>query len=157
MRCDWNDAKDFFDKNGEFIRRAITENMETALHVVSSKKRSKHVETFVKNLVGMMKEEDLALVNKYHSTALHIAAVAGNIETVKIMVAKNKNLLTIMGGNANPNKRMMPLHAAALVGNHEVVNYLYDNSNELSDENWDIKTRSWLLEKCVEGDMFGKP
>ncbi|KAJ0703577.1 putative ankyrin repeat-containing domain, PGG domain, ankyrin repeat-containing domain superfamily [Helianthus annuus] len=154
MKCDWNAAKAIFDQHPDWVRCSISENGETALHFASSKKQSKHVENFVKKLVNIMDPEDLELENKYFSTALYTAAVAGNIETVKIMVDKNKKLLTIMGGNTDAKLRMMPLHAAALVGNHEVVKYLYENSNHLSGENWDVKTRSWLLEKCVEGDMF---
>ncbi|MFS7927989.1 putative ankyrin repeat-containing domain-containing protein [Helianthus anomalus] len=153
MRCDWNTAKAIFYKNPCYAKYGITGNKETALHVVSSKKRSKHVENFVKKLVTIMDAKDLELENKYFSTALHMAAVAGNIETVKIMVEKNRKLLTIMGGNA-ANIRMMPLHAAALFGNHEVVRYLYEKSIELESEDWNLTNLRWLLEKCVEGDMF---
>ncbi|KAJ0485710.1 putative ankyrin repeat-containing domain, PGG domain, ankyrin repeat-containing domain superfamily [Helianthus annuus] len=154
MKCHWNAAKAIFDQNPDWLRYSITENGETALHIASSKNRSKHAENFVKNLVTLITPEDLEFQNENFSTALYTAAVAGNIETVKIMVERNKKLLTIMGGNVDAKLRMMPLHAAALVGNHEVVEYLYENSNDLSGENWDNKTRSWLLEKCVEGDMF---
>ncbi|KAM0022169.1 putative ankyrin repeat-containing domain, PGG domain, ankyrin repeat-containing domain superfamily [Helianthus debilis subsp. tardiflorus] len=154
MKCDWDAAKAIFDQHPDWVRCSIAKEGETALHFASSKKQSKHVENFVKNLVDMMEPGDLELETVSFSTALYTAAVAGNIETVKIMVEKNENLLTIMGGNADAKLRMMPLHAAALVGNHEVVKYLYENSNDLNGENWDDKTRSWLLEKCVEGDMF---
>ncbi|KAM0000082.1 putative ankyrin repeat-containing domain, PGG domain, ankyrin repeat-containing domain superfamily [Helianthus debilis subsp. tardiflorus] len=154
MKCDWDAAKAIFDQHPDWVRCSIAKEGETALHFASSKKQSKHVENFVKNLVDMMEPGDLELETVSFSTALYTAAVAGNIETVKIMVEKNENLLTIMGGNADAKLRMMPLHAAALVGNHEVVKYLYENSNDMSGENWDCMTRSWLLEKCVEGDMF---
>ncbi|KAL8191742.1 hypothetical protein R6Q57_028473 [Mikania cordata] len=52
--------------------------------------------------------------------------------------------------------KMLPLYAAALFGNYDVVKYLYQESNELCDDCWNPTNRAWLLEKCVEGDMFGK-
>ncbi|KAM0064904.1 putative ankyrin repeat-containing domain superfamily [Helianthus debilis subsp. tardiflorus] len=68
------------------------------------------------------------------------------------MVEKNKkNLLKIAGANG----KMMPLYAAVLFGNKDVVKYLYNNSKELHrDDGWTTQNRGWLLEKCVENDMF---
>ncbi|KAK9062081.1 hypothetical protein SSX86_019266 [Deinandra increscens subsp. villosa] len=149
-KCDWKAAKAILDKDPELVRYSITENGETALHVAASVKTSKQVEKFVKNLVGLMKEEDLELVNENSNTALYLAAAAGNIKTVRIMVEKNRDLLTIRGARG----QMMPLYAAALYGNYEVVKYLYEHSNELSDDGWNPQNRGWLLEKCVEADMF---
>ncbi|GJV52770.1 putative ribonuclease H-like domain-containing protein [Tanacetum coccineum] len=142
IKCDWEAAKYIL----------ITKNAETALHIAASAKGPKHVEQFVKNLVGMMTKEDLEFVNKTHNTALFLAAAAGNLETVKIMVKKNRALLIITGAG----KTMMPLYAAVLFGNNEVVKYLYQESKDLSDDGWTDINRSWLLEKCVESDMFGK-
>ncbi|KAI3794312.1 hypothetical protein L1987_36941 [Smallanthus sonchifolius] len=152
IRCDWVAAKAILDKNSEIelVRYSITENGETALHVAASAKSSKHAEEFVKNLVGLMKKEDLALENENCNTALYLAAVAGNIETIKIMVKENRTLLTVPGAGG----KMMPLYAAALFGCYDVVKYLYENSNELCDVGWTDQNRGWLLEKCVENDMF---
>ncbi|KAM0064909.1 putative ankyrin repeat-containing domain-containing protein [Helianthus debilis subsp. tardiflorus] len=132
-------------------RYSITENGETALHVAASAKNPKDVEKFVKNLVGMMQDEDLELQNENHNTALYLAAVAGNIEAVKIMFERNKALLSIAGANG----AMMPLYAAVLFRNEDVVKYMYNNSNNLGDKGWTPQKRGWLLEKCVEMDMFG--
>ncbi|MFS7995442.1 putative ankyrin repeat-containing domain-containing protein [Helianthus anomalus] len=74
-KCDWNAAKAIFYQNRDWVRYSIHENGETALHFASSKKRSKHVENFVKNLVDMMEPEDLELENLNFSTALHMAAI----------------------------------------------------------------------------------
>ncbi|KAI7738340.1 hypothetical protein M8C21_008403, partial [Ambrosia artemisiifolia] len=97
----------------------------------------------------MMKVEDLELENESFNTALYLAAAAGNVEAVKILVKKNKKLLAIRGGG-----QMLPLYVAALFGNYEVVKYLYDESNELRDDCWNPQNRCWLLEKCIENDMF---
>ncbi|GKG38767.1 ankyrin repeat-containing domain, PGG domain protein, partial [Tanacetum coccineum] len=71
---------------------------------------------------------------------------------VKIMVDKNEALLRIPGAGET-----MPLYTAALFGNDKVVQYLYEKSQGLRDDDgWTDRNRSWLLEKCVESDMFGK-
>ncbi|KAD7479094.1 hypothetical protein E3N88_02230 [Mikania micrantha] len=152
IKYNWKAAKAILDTKTELVRYSITENGETSLHVAASAKGdSKRVEEFVKKMVEMMGEKDLELQNKNYDTALYLAAVTGNVETVKIMVKKNRKLLTIPGAN----RTMMPLYAAALFGNKDVVNYIYEESGVLSDEDgWSRDNRGWFIEKLVEIDMF---
>ncbi|MFS8010286.1 putative ankyrin repeat-containing domain-containing protein [Helianthus anomalus] len=152
IKCDWKAADAIFKKypHMELVRCSITENGETALHVAASAKGSKHVEEFVKNLVHEMGRGDLELQNNNHNTALYLAVAAGNIKAVKIMLEKNQTLLTIAGSKGT----MMPLYTAALFGNEDVVKYLYNNSKKLRDDGWTTQNRGWLLQKCVENDMF---
>ncbi|PWA53657.1 Ankyrin repeat-containing protein [Artemisia annua] len=72
------------------------------------------------------------------------------------MMEKNESLRAIPGGGSEQKlPTLMPLYPAALFGNYEVVKYLYEKSNDLCDDDgWKPVTRSWFLEKCVEGDMF---
>nr|GEX20416.1 ankyrin repeat-containing domain, PGG domain protein [Tanacetum cinerariifolium] len=97
IKCDWEDAKDILVKRPELVKYSITENREIDLYIVASAKGPKHVEQFVKNLVGFMSKDDLELVNKNHNIAFYLAAAAGNVKTVKIMVEKDKALLTTPG------------------------------------------------------------
>ncbi|XP_035838671.1 uncharacterized protein LOC110907179 [Helianthus annuus] len=152
IKCDWKAAKAIFEKypHMELVRCSITENGETALHVAASAKGPKHIEDFVKNLVDQMDNDDLALQNNNHNTALYLAAASGNIKAVKIMMERNIALLTIAGSNGT----MMPLYTAALFGNEDVVKYLYNNSKQLCDDGWTPQNRGWLLLKCVENDLF---
>ncbi|PWA43862.1 ankyrin repeat-containing domain, PGG domain protein [Artemisia annua] len=90
-----------------------------------------------------MKGEDLELENKNYNTALCLAAAAGNLKVVKIMVEKNRSFLTVM-----------PLHAAASAGNYYVVKYLFEKSSELGDDYWINDNRGCLLRICVETNMF---
>ena len=142
------------------VRYSITENGETALHIAASAKVPGKVNVFVKNLVSLMEKEDLALENANYNTALYLAAAAGNINTVEIMLEKNPKLLEIAGGGSTGpplyQPEMMPIYVAASFGNHSVVKYMYEKSKDLEDSCWTPKTRGWLLEKCVENDMFGK-
>ncbi|KAJ0853699.1 putative ankyrin repeat-containing domain-containing protein [Helianthus annuus] len=90
------------------------------------------MEDFIKNLVGMMEEEELALENENCNTALYLAAAAGNFEMIKILVERNRILLTIPGA-----KEMLPLYAAVLFGNYDVAKYLNEKSKELcGDDGW---------------------
>ncbi|XP_022000557.1 uncharacterized protein LOC110898115 isoform X1 [Helianthus annuus] len=153
IRCDWKALNAIFQKHPSMglERCSITENGETALHVAASVKRSsKQEEKFVKNLVVKMRGEDLILDNKDFNTALYLAAAAGNIEIVRIIVEKNKRSRTIPGSTA----QLMPLYVAALFGNYQVVKYLYDGSKGLQHEYWNDENKGSLLEKCVEADMF---
>ncbi|GJT13612.1 ankyrin repeat-containing domain, PGG domain protein [Tanacetum coccineum] len=160
IKCDWKAAEDIFEKNKELelVRYSITENGETALHIAASAKVPGKVNDFVKNLVSLMTEDDLALENANYNTALYLAAAAGNINTVKIMLDTYPKLLEILGGGSSgppPNPpTMMPIYVAALFGNHNVVNYMYEKSNDLNNDPWTPQTRCWLLEKCVENNMF---
>ncbi|GJW77231.1 ankyrin repeat-containing domain, PGG domain protein [Tanacetum coccineum] len=123
VKHDWRTARIILDKTPDLVRYSITENEDTSLHVATSASRSKQGK-----------------------------ATTGNIKTVKIIMEKNKDLLSIRGGGG----QLMPLYAAALFGKYEVVKYMYDNSSELCDVRWTPLNRGWLLEKCVENDMFGK-
>ncbi|PWA40442.1 ankyrin repeat-containing domain, PGG domain protein [Artemisia annua] len=149
INADWKAAKEILRKKPGLIRSSITENGETALHVAVSARRTKRVAEFVQNLVGEMERADLELQNKSYNTALCLAAAAGNLEMVDIMVKKNDTLLTIPGSEG-----MMPLYMASLFGEHDVAKYLYKKSKRLRDNGWNDTNRAWLLQKCVEGDMF---
>ncbi|KAD7479069.1 hypothetical protein E3N88_02205 [Mikania micrantha] len=153
IKYNWKAAKAILDRKPELVRYSITENGETPLHIAAlASGDSKRVEEFVKKMVEMMGEKDLELQNKNHNTALYLAAVTGNVETVKIMVKDNRKLLTIPGANG----KMMPLYAAALFGNKDVVDYIYEESRILSDDDgWSRDSRGWLIEKLVENDKFG--
>ncbi|KAK1432570.1 hypothetical protein QVD17_09467 [Tagetes erecta] len=146
---DWKAAEAIFLQKPELVRCSITENGETALHIAASAKKSKRMQDFVKNLVGKMEKPDLELQNKSFNTALCLAAAAGNVEMVDILLTKNPALLIIRGS-----QDMMPLYMAALFGDHATVKYMYGKSKGLRDDGWDDQKRDWLLLKCVESNLF---
>ncbi|XP_076888700.1 uncharacterized protein LOC143539204 [Bidens hawaiensis] len=149
IKGDWNAAKAILDVKPDLVRYSITENHETALHIAASAKKTKQMQNFVKNLVGLMTKQDLELQNSTSNTALCLAAAAGNIEMVRILVEKNRALLVISGS-----QQMMPLYMAALFGDHAMVEYLYNESMGLRDDGWNPQNRGWLLQKCVEAELF---
>ncbi|KAJ0578723.1 putative ankyrin repeat-containing domain, PGG domain, leucine-rich repeat domain superfamily [Helianthus annuus] len=149
IKGDWKAAKPILDKRPDVIRSAITENYETLLHVAASAESTKAVEEFVINLVNMMEKKDLELQNKNYNTALSLAAAAGNVKTAMIMVKKNPAVAEMPGNN-----RTMPLYMAALFGKPEMARYLYGISKKMGGDYWSHDNRGWVLQKCVESDIF---
>lgn len=101
--------------------------------------------------MGLLKKEDLELVNGNGDTALCLAAIAGNLEIAKILVKKNEGLLNIPNIQGN-----MPLYMAALYGRHDMVKYLYHTSQKMTGSFWTNENRSCVVVKCVETNLFGK-
>ncbi|KAI3734804.1 hypothetical protein L6452_14283 [Arctium lappa] len=145
----WKSAKVFLDQYPKLVQFAITENYQTALHVATLAEETKRTECFVENLVNLMTGEDLELQDSSYNTAFCVAAKAGNIKMIKIMLKKNPNLLNIPGSN-----RMMPLYMSALFGKYETVKYLYDLSDNMASDFWTTKYQDWMLENCVECGFF---
>ncbi|XP_023745491.1 uncharacterized protein LOC111893656 isoform X2 [Lactuca sativa] len=141
----WKAAKIILDKRPELVRFSITESYDTVLHIAVMGKSY----WFVEYLVSLMEKEDLELQNQIGQTALCLAAMAGNVKIAMILVNKNNALLNI------PDSRgMMPLYMAALFGKHDMVRYLYHNSQKLTGEFWTYHNRGCVLLKCVEANLF---
>ncbi|KAI3514883.1 hypothetical protein L1887_13630 [Cichorium endivia] len=141
----WKAAKIILDKRPELVRFSITESYDTVLHIAVLGKSY----WFVKYLVSLMEKEDLELQNQNGQTPLCLAAMAGNVKIASILVNKNRSLLDI------PDSRgMMPLYMAALFGKHEMVTYLYHNSQKMTGDFWTYQNRGCVLVKCVEANLF---
>nr|GEW75806.1 ankyrin repeat-containing protein [Tanacetum cinerariifolium] len=149
IKGDWKTAEAILNKKPELIRSAITENGETPLHIAASAESTKDVEEFVENLVNLMDKKDLELQNKNYNTALSLAAAAGNVKTAQSMVKKNEIVLELPGNN-----NTMPLYMAALFARSDMVRYLYENSKKMVGDFWTHENRGWVLQKCVEADIF---
>ncbi|XP_076916389.1 uncharacterized protein LOC143576084, partial [Bidens hawaiensis] len=148
LKGDWKAAEPILKNWPALVGFAITENHETVLHIAASAKSTMAVE-FVKNLVEFMKRDDLEVQNKSYDSALSLAAVAGNIEIAKTMLEKNPGLIDI------PNKQgLMPLYMAALFAYPEMVRHLYGISKKMAGDFWTVTNRGWVLQKCVESEIF---
>ncbi|KAI3669830.1 hypothetical protein L6452_41256 [Arctium lappa] len=151
VKGDWEVAEAILDKQPELVRFGISENYDTALHISAFVKTSKLLEKFVKNLVNRMTNEDLELQNKYHNTALCVAAAAGNVKIAMTMVNKHRALLEIPG-----NQQMMPLYMACLFGRNEMVNYLYANSNKMAGDFWTYQNRDVALKMVTDREELAR-
>ncbi|KAI3933641.1 hypothetical protein MKW92_039055 [Papaver armeniacum] len=119
IKGDLNKAKEFFLADAEAITAGITKSSETALHVAI---RSGHTD-FVEELVWQMSAKDLEIKEMNNGdTALHTAAIAGNIQAARVMVEKNPNLPQIRNKNG-----WIPLSSAAYCSSYkqkEMMEYL---------------------------------
>ncbi|KAI3687155.1 hypothetical protein L1987_80846 [Smallanthus sonchifolius] len=149
IKGDWKAAKHILHKNPHLIRFAITESYETMLHVAAAAENTKAVQELVKNLVQLMKKEDLELQDDNYNTALGQAAKAGNTEIAMLLVEKNPELTEIPGAEYG-----MPLYMAALFEKPTMVRYLYGISRRMSGPYWVDTNRGWVLLKCVEAEIF---
>ncbi|KAI7755594.1 hypothetical protein M8C21_029300 [Ambrosia artemisiifolia] len=142
---DWKGAKNIFDRRPELVRFSITESRETVLHIAVMGKSY----WFVEYLVSLMQKEDLELQNANGQTALCLVAMAGHVKIAKILVKKNHALLDIPDSQG-----MMPLYMAALYGKHDMVKYLYHNSQKMTGQFWTHQNRADVLVKSVESNLF---
>ncbi|XP_054801427.1 uncharacterized protein LOC129305419 [Prosopis cineraria] len=114
--------------NGMLLKAAIAKQHLTVLHVATG---AGHV-NFVKKLVNLMHENDLALQDYNGNTAFTIAASMGNLDIVEIMLRKYPFLPRIRDGNG-----LTPLHSAALQGRNKMTLFLYDKTIAVfEEEDW---------------------
>ena len=147
LKGDWQTAQRIISKCPKVINVSITKNYETVLHIVSS---TKHAH-FVEELLKLLEPEDLDLQNKNRNTALCLAAAAGTVKIVKMMVKVEPNLLMIRGNN-----NMSPLLMAALFGHEEMVSYLYSETDNMTGGDWTDMDRIMLLNACISAKLYGK-
>ncbi|XP_073277844.1 uncharacterized protein [Primulina huaijiensis] len=114
---DWKSARKFFDQDPDAITAKITKVSETALHVAVG---SGKAIDFVKELLELIPTEALVtLRDQIGQTALHSAAIFGNVEAAKLLVSKDPAL-----PNTPCNSSFLPLHAAAGYANKDMVSFL---------------------------------
>ncbi|KAK2995487.1 hypothetical protein RJ640_016843 [Escallonia rubra] len=133
---DWDTTSTIIEKEPDAVRAIVTALKETALMVaVRAKKRN----AFVKKLLEKMLLPDVALTELTGSTALHIAAVVGNIEAARLLVEKDPELPKVRNVF-----KALPIHGAASYGRREMVLYLFTVTEENPEQ------------KPFEGESGGK-
>lgn len=139
----WSEAEKIFKKDPDAVRAYITEGLETSLHISALANKFE----FVKNLVPLMKKDDLAIKNRAGNTALCLAAVSGNVEIAQVLITEHPELGQICGGD----KSTLPIMIAANLGNGAMVGYLYNYSTT----HWTEEEEDQLLTDCISSDLFG--
>ncbi|KAL6202544.1 hypothetical protein ACLB2K_026252 [Fragaria x ananassa] len=95
----------------------------------------------------MMDVEDLALQDVNGNTALCIAAAAGSLDIVQILVLTNKSLLSIRGG-----KDMTPAYMAVVLGQSEIAWHLYKYPE--SNTMFEKTDRENLFFSCISNGLY---
>ncbi|KAK1415643.1 hypothetical protein QVD17_31428 [Tagetes erecta] len=148
---DWETAKLIFDKHPNLVVRSdlSKRTMGTTLHVAATTEETKHTLNFVRNLVNLMTKKDLEVQNIRSNTAFWIACANGNLRMALIMLEKNPSLLKIRGIHD-----LFPLSVCAMTGTHKMVNWLYNNCENMTDGHWKDEDRSAMLLRCLERNFF---
>ncbi|XP_035547523.1 ankyrin repeat-containing protein NPR4-like isoform X1 [Juglans regia] len=148
LEDDWNAAKHFIETHSNCLGAAITKDQDTALHFSVAAKRTR----FVKNLVGLMTSEQLALKsNDGRTTALYFAAQSRIVTIAKVMVKHNKNLPSILPSHLKGYIQDLPLYAAIVTGNRDMVSYLYSKTpiQDLTSAD-----RTELLKATISSNLY---
>jgi hypothetical protein len=101
----------------------------------------------VKQLLKRLDDNDMALQDVCGDTAFCIAAAAGNIEIVDLMLERNPHLPIIRGGSG-----YTPIQIAALEGRCKMTWHLYDKSTHCFED----KDRNLLFFACIYSGIYGK-
>ncbi|KAK2986179.1 LOW QUALITY PROTEIN: hypothetical protein RJ640_006214 [Escallonia rubra] len=144
---DWDTASTIIEKAPDAVRAIVTGFEETALMVaVRSKKRN----AFVKKLLEKMLLPDVALTEKNGATALHIAAVVGNIEAAELLVEKDPKL-----PNVGDIYKELPIHGAAAYGRREMVLYLFTVTEENPEQKpFEAESGGKLLRALISSGLY---
>ncbi|KAI7996052.1 Serine/threonine-protein phosphatase 6 regulatory ankyrin repeat subunit C [Camellia lanceoleosa] len=114
LEGDWESVKRFYMSHPRAETDSITESKDTAVMVgVMSGQKIE----FIKNQVEFGRV-DLRRVNKEGNTALHEAAIVGNLKAAEFLVGKDTSLLYIRNSDG-----YLPLHLAASHGQKEILCY----------------------------------
>lgn len=143
MKDNWKLAEPILKKDPSFARQKISDRGETVLHIAAAARSTR----FLRELVKLMEVGDLELPNNDGSTAFCFAAASGLVEIAKAMTERNKNLPNIRGEDG-----VLPITMAALVGNKDMVSYLFEvTSLDVLQQ----KERFELLETTIQNEMYG--
>ncbi|KAI3443539.1 hypothetical protein Pfo_000204 [Paulownia fortunei] len=128
LKGDWESAKNFFDQDPDAVTAKITKVQETALHVAVGTGKAKK---FVKELLELIPTEALVILrDQAGQTALHYAAIFGNVEAAQLLVSKDPGLTNTQSGSF-----FLPIHLAALYANKDMVSYLLTVTRDDMDPN----------------------
>jgi len=143
LHGNWPAAKRILDKENRLINAAITIGWPTLLHIAAGANQT----YFVKQLLKRLDDNDMALQDISGNTAFCIAAAAGNIEIVDLMLERNPRLPIIRGGNG-----YTPIHYSALQGRCKMTWHLYDKTiHRFEDDD-----RNSLFFACIYSGIYGK-
>ncbi|KAK9938933.1 hypothetical protein M0R45_015644 [Rubus argutus] len=141
LKGDWEAAERILVKDRKLLNASISRGWDTVLHVAAG---ARHFH-FVEKLVEMMDKEHLALQDKNGNTALCIAAAAGSLDIVRLLIQENNSLLTIRGG-----AKMAPPYMAAVLGQSEMAWHLYPKSKKMMEKT-DLEH---LFFSCINNGLY---
>ncbi|KAL6196184.1 hypothetical protein ACLB2K_031799 [Fragaria x ananassa] len=141
LKGDWEAAEQILEKDRTLLSAGKSRGWDTVLHIAAG---ARHVH-FVEKLDEIMDKEHLELQDKNGNTALCIAAAAGAVEIVEILIEHNHSLLTRRGSH-----KMAPPYMAAVLGQSEMAWYLYPKSKKMLEKT-DLEN---LFFSCINNGLY---
>ncbi|XP_017970847.1 PREDICTED: ankyrin repeat-containing protein At3g12360 [Theobroma cacao] len=138
-------TKKFLDQHPSALSGSLSADGDTALHIAVL---AGHVE-IVEELVGHMSAQEIAVKQKFGSTALNFAAVGGVTEIAELLLKKNRELLTITN-----EYDQIPLVVAALYGHRDLVQYLYEETPKEELDPTNKNHGALLLTACIIDEFY---
>ncbi|PIN24768.1 hypothetical protein CDL12_02492 [Handroanthus impetiginosus] len=148
LKGDWESARSFFDQDPDAVTAKITKASETALHIAVGTGKAKN---FVEELLNLISTEALVnLRDQAGQTALHYAAIFGNVEAAKLLVSKDPVLTNTQSGSF-----LLPIHLAAGYANKDMVSYLLTVTRDDMDPNpFADKSGVHLLNLVIRAEFY---
>ena len=142
------EAKNILERDPEEKISIISSTGLTPLHLAILVARWQ----IVYDLVLSMDAKDLEITSQDGDTALTCAAAVGKVKIAKVMVDKNRELLSIKN-----KKGFFPVVVAAYRRNEKMAQYLFKETPKklLAPEAGDYNGAT-LLSIAITADMFGK-
>ncbi|KAL2340246.1 hypothetical protein Fmac_008186 [Flemingia macrophylla] len=126
----WEAAKAILNKENRLKHAAIATGWATLLHVAAGANQVQ----FVKELLNMLDNEQIALQDIKGNTAFAFAVASGNMPIVKLLLGRNEHLPIMRGGGGHT-----PLQFAVMQGKCDMARYLYEKTKQVF-ENQDKKS-----------------
>ncbi|WCJ39425.1 Ankyrin repeat family protein [Euphorbia peplus] len=145
LKGDWKSAELIITIDKSALTAKLSGSGQAVLHAAVS---TGHCNEMVRKLIEMTPEDLLGVANDNKETPLHYAAIAGNVQAIKLLVAKSKRL-TQMG---NKESGRTPLHYAAWYAQKECVSVLLQVTRDEDPSPFAGKLGVQLLNDLITAD-----
>ncbi|XP_058088011.1 uncharacterized protein LOC131234979 isoform X15 [Magnolia sinica] len=147
MNGGWDEVVNIYE-DPSIQKAMITKSEGTILHIAVNNGKTDIVENLVEKLMDL---RVLDITNKMGNTAIHLAAIAGNVRMCKCMAEKRPQLVV------KPNTiGETPLLAAVKYGRKEAFIYLHSKCYQVDGNDYLIRKNGYqnILHAAIEREYF---
>lgn len=147
IRGDWDTAEAILERDPDALTARVSFTSETVLHVAIGTGKNT---SFVAKLVDFMTDDHSLAVTG--DTPLHAAALTGNVEAARILLARLPELL-----NVENNDKWLPLHFAACGGHRQTLELLISHTRvDLPTNPFTGLSGLHLVEYLIDASFLGE-